>query len=913
MNTSKIITAALNPTGYTVTAPIIKEDYGILLKIEGADLPNAYEVDFSNNEINGSSITVIGNADGVEIPQQLIKSGKSIYAFLYFLGNDYGKTVYRIKIPNVLRPDRTNEQPTPAQASALDQAINLLNGAVDSIEDMTATAETLAEGATATVTKTMVDGVVNLAFGIPVGATGETGPKGEDGKDGADGEDYVLTAEDRAEIAGIVEGDISPILNEKADTEGIYDGLTAGNLVTNNYAEDKVPYLLRASGGGVEVGVREYDKLVGGTVAWNQLATELSSDNWGVYSVAYSSVTFADGKATLTAVSDSITLNYQNRLNQKSYKPSGYNHKILLSATVNPSKAMLASLWIYGKTANGTVSGKSSFKDGILLTANADNRISAIINESHTDVVVFYPAIGLYGNTTYPVGTNDSAVIKDYIAIDLTAMFGSTIADYIYSLEQATAGAGVAWFRKLFPKDYYAYNAGELLSVKTVAHKTVGFNQWDEEWEAGGISISNGQNAAVNLAIRSKKYIPCVGGCAYYLKGAGFTRYVFWYDADKSFVSYSSRGSDGTVTAPTNAHYFRLRFDAYGTTYNHDICISLSSDRNGQYEAYQKHEYPLESFNVWDEEWEVYSNHIRSKNYNPCIGGASYYLKGPTVSPQLFANGFKWYDADKNLIGSAKYYANNIIAVAPDNAKYFKFDLGANYGTTYNHDICINISDPAKNGTYKPYFTLRGIPKLDSNNKLYYDGDTYEADGTVTRKYGIVDLGTLTWRMSSTGHRFYASDNNTNYKNRTLPALLITKYALDGWGNSVIGYYGDDKTIRLYNDASIKEIYIHDDAYSTAEEFKAAMSGVYLVYELAEPTTETVEPFTAPQLVDEYGTEEYVDDRDVPIPVGHVTRYPTNSKKKLDMIPMPPKANGTYVLQCVTSGGARALSWVAQT
>lgn len=49
-------------------------------------------------------------------------------------------------------------------------------------------------------------------------------------------------------------------------------------------------------------------------------------------------------------------------------------------------------------------------------------------------------------------------------------MFGSTIADYIYSLERTTAGAGVAWFRKLFPNDYYAYNTGELISVKTSAH-----------------------------------------------------------------------------------------------------------------------------------------------------------------------------------------------------------------------------------------------------------------------------------------------------------------------------------------------------------------------------------------------------------------------------------------------------------
>ena len=44
--------------------------------------------------------------------------------------------------------------------------------------------------------------------------------------------------------------------------------------------------------------------------------------------------------------------------------------------------------------------------------------------------------------------------------IDLTVMFGSTIADYIYNLEQAEAGAGVAFFKSLYPDDYYAYNTG---------------------------------------------------------------------------------------------------------------------------------------------------------------------------------------------------------------------------------------------------------------------------------------------------------------------------------------------------------------------------------------------------------------------------------------------------------------------
>ena len=76
LDTSKIIHAPVGGGRYTVTAPIVKEDYGLYLKIEGLELPSTYEVDFSNSEHNGTSVTMIGNADGVLIPSQFIKSGK---------------------------------------------------------------------------------------------------------------------------------------------------------------------------------------------------------------------------------------------------------------------------------------------------------------------------------------------------------------------------------------------------------------------------------------------------------------------------------------------------------------------------------------------------------------------------------------------------------------------------------------------------------------------------------------------------------------------------------------------------------------------------------------------------------------------------------------------------------------------
>ena len=148
MDTSKIIKGVVNSGRYTVTAPIVKENYGIYLQIEGAELPETYQVDFSNEEHHGTSVTMIGNADGVRIPRQFIDTGKDIFAFLYWVGEDYGKTVYKFRIPNKVRPDRTEEQPTPEEQRVIDQAINALNEAVAQTAQDAISADQSAQSAT---------------------------------------------------------------------------------------------------------------------------------------------------------------------------------------------------------------------------------------------------------------------------------------------------------------------------------------------------------------------------------------------------------------------------------------------------------------------------------------------------------------------------------------------------------------------------------------------------------------------------------------------------------------------------------------------------------------------------------------------------------------------------------------------
>ena len=220
MNTSKIIKGVVGGGRYTVTAPIIKEDYGLYLQIDGIELPETYEVDFSNDEHSGTSVTMIGNSDGVLIPSQFIKSGKDVFAFLYHVGENYGRTVFKFRIPNKLRPDRTEEEPTPEEQSVIDQTIATLNDGVEkakdaqkAIEDMSVSAQSLTEGSEATVTKTESGGVVHLDFGIPVGATGAQGERGEKGEKGDRGEQGIQGIQGERGLtgsSGVYIGDTEP-------------------------------------------------------------------------------------------------------------------------------------------------------------------------------------------------------------------------------------------------------------------------------------------------------------------------------------------------------------------------------------------------------------------------------------------------------------------------------------------------------------------------------------------------------------------------------------------------------------------------------------------------------------------------------------------------------------------------------
>lgn len=130
MEVSKIIYGRVGPRGTSTIGSITEGDYGIMFLPE-LDLPESYQIDFAVKLTSGQALTVIGDATGARIPDELIDTGKDVYAFLYWVGEGFGKTTHIFRIENKKRANRGTPAPDPEQQSVIDQTIAALNTAVE--------------------------------------------------------------------------------------------------------------------------------------------------------------------------------------------------------------------------------------------------------------------------------------------------------------------------------------------------------------------------------------------------------------------------------------------------------------------------------------------------------------------------------------------------------------------------------------------------------------------------------------------------------------------------------------------------------------------------------------------------------------------------------------------------------------
>lgn len=389
------------------------------------------------------------------------------------------------------------------------------------------------------------------------------------------------SAEQAQEILDSIPEDYSQlsedVSNLKDDFHEYHSELGAGyadQLVSSIENTDQTPYNFRKV--PYDATLEKVEGIVGVDVVLNQNAKAPTRANWNGY------------RGTLSIEDDVIALTVTQAVSGKQIfqtnpKTIPANHVVYADAIMKSDKTVRAHL-----SFGGTIGANVSVTAGTWTSVATMKRLSADSNE-----------MSLYVDEDNVLAVDDIVYSKYFQLFDLTQMFGSQIADYAYSLEQSTAGSGVAWLKEHFPKifdsGYVPYNAGTMVHVSGLsAHKTVGFNQWDEVAEAGTYS-NTGAPVLSSSNIRSKNYIKIISGQAYYFKSPK-TLYVTKYDSN--YVCLGETGViNGVRTFDANVKYIRFcTGDTYGATYKHDICINLSDPtRNGTYEPYEAHEYPLDS------------------------------------------------------------------------------------------------------------------------------------------------------------------------------------------------------------------------------------------------------------------------------------------------------------------------------
>ena len=214
------------------------------------------------------------------------------------------------------------------------------------------------------------------------------------------------------------------------DMSDLNDNLTEAfntveeEIIKTTGTEDELPYQTRPTPSSL--GNRCLEKLVGVSCAFNQ-----------VFLAPYTQTT---NGITYTKVDD-YTVNINNTATATSYKRLDEIGQTEIGK-------------VYFIDIGDTISGLNMYNDGGGI--NTDNRRSTIGKANATKYFYFKVDNGT---------TVDNKTIKPMV-IDLTAFFGSEIADYLYTLESGTAGTGVTLFRKIFSEDYYPYTANTLMSAK---------------------------------------------------------------------------------------------------------------------------------------------------------------------------------------------------------------------------------------------------------------------------------------------------------------------------------------------------------------------------------------------------------------------------------------------------------------
>jgi len=596
-------------------------------------------------------------------------------------------------------------------------------------------------------------------------------------------------------ISMIPNNDVKTIHASQGDTERVWHFVPYADGVINTSQDEYA----------------SFDSIKGNTLVWNQLVTNAVTPS------TISGITFSRN-GNLWSASGTATALATQALNGSAFQLRN-GHKYLLKGC--PSGGSASTYWF----------GLSGIK--------VDYGNGGIYNCTLADGTNAYPRFDIASGQTVNFSN------MQFIVVDLTLMFGT-----------GKEPTSVSEFTAFFPLPYYAYDSGSLLSFNGSGIKTTGFNQWDEEWEVGNWRSSDGQSGSLTDRIRSKNYIEVFPNKDYYFKSpVGIFTVICWYDESHAFIS-STGGTASSVntvfTSPANAKYMRFCMnDVYGTVYHNDICINISSSRNGEYEPYEESitTLPIQTYfpTGMKSAGSVYDELTPSKAITRTVGytftGDS--VQGATKESNIWRVILKsdyYYD-----IGGLTYpqgvtniyqVVNSYTAVNGTNMSV-GFNNGEGKQILIRNDSFTSANDiiTALNSTPLDAVLPIATPtETDISEDLTYPvevGGTEELLPSALCN-GVLDLGTQYWRKYTdvtTRKIYYATISGMDSTSAQLTCDGLTAVP---WGSLPSMA---EKTIQAH--PSLNIVYACDSSCEDATEFTSAMSGVYLWYEKSDNTPST--------------------------------------------------------------------------
>lgn len=250
----------------------------------------------------------------------------------------------------------------------------------------------------------------------------------------------------------------------------------------------------------------------------------------------------------------------------------------------------------------------------------------------------------------------------------------------------------------------------------------------------------------------------------------------------------------------------------------------------------------------------------------------------------------RFVDSEYNLISGNEsgYSAKYIVFTTPSKCQYIEFSTTLATGDILDVQLYYSPEEGGEgyieNNTpiHYPY----EAPKTyDTGDEELLAFDTKDPDGTVHRNTDKVNLGSLEWTYAASWQCFVTTGiTNAKRDSRQINAK--------GYLRTQQGHYSgdtsDDKSISVNSGAHTENTTtIRDTSFGTdAAAFKTAMSGVYLEYELGEPTTEQGTAFSENIEDNDYGMMYWLDEDGnlVGVPQGCKIFYPFDYVLAIDTL-----------------------------